>query len=240
MSAGGVDGGAGPRRYRRHRAALAAGSAGRHIAIGVGILGGLGAAVTGADRLAVHPRHRAPRRVDARRPQRVGARSVSRLMASARRQRHDPPGAAAPACWAICSRRRRPISAAIWYSATASGSTGPKPVWSRATSCPVMASADLAPDEPRRVRHDGVEVVLVRRGEKVYAVGEQCSHLCAPMSEGWLYRGDLVCPWHGSRFDLRIRRPGQRSGDRAARVLRDTDSGRPHRDSAATTCPNRL
>ena len=72
---------------------------------------------------------------------------------------------------------------------------------------PVLASADLSPDEPRRVRHDGVEVVLIRRGEKVYAVGEQCSHLSAPMSEGWLYRGDLVCPWHGSHFDLETGAP---------------------------------
>jgi nitrite reductase/ring-hydroxylating ferredoxin subunit len=67
---------------------------------------------------------------------------------------------------------------------------------------PVMADAELPPGRPRRVHHDGVTVVLVRREQKVYAVGERCSHLAAPMSEGWLYRGDLVCPWHGSCFDL--------------------------------------
>ena len=67
---------------------------------------------------------------------------------------------------------------------------------------PVMANADLAPDEPHRVQHDGVTVVLVRRGDKVHALAEQCSHLSAPMSEGWLYHDDLVCPWHGSCFDL--------------------------------------
>lgn len=27
-------------------------------------------------------------------------------------------------------------------------------------------------------------------------------HLGAPTVEGWLYRDELVCPWHGSRFDL--------------------------------------
>jgi nitrite reductase/ring-hydroxylating ferredoxin subunit len=67
---------------------------------------------------------------------------------------------------------------------------------------PVMMAAELASDEPRRVNHENVTVVLVRRGPQVYAVGELCSHLAAPMSEGWLYRGDLVCPWHGSCFDL--------------------------------------
>jgi nitrite reductase/ring-hydroxylating ferredoxin subunit/uncharacterized membrane protein len=67
---------------------------------------------------------------------------------------------------------------------------------------PVIATGDLPPDQPRQVQLNGVAVVLVRRGEKVYAVGERCSHLGAPMSEGWLYQGDLVCPWHGSCFDL--------------------------------------
>lgn len=71
----------------------------------------------------------------------------------------------------------------------------------------VLASDDLKSDEPRRILHNGVAVVLIRHGEEIYAVGERCSHLCAPMSEGWLYRGDLVCPWHGSRFELKSGAP---------------------------------
>lgn len=27
------------------------------------------------------------------------------------------------------------------------------------------------------------------------------AHRPCPIEEGWLYRGQLVCPWHGSRFD---------------------------------------
>jgi len=34
----------------------------------------------------------------------------------------------------------------------------------------------------------------------VLAVGERCPHLGAPMSDGWIDRGRIVCPWHGSRF----------------------------------------
>nr|WP_235174444.1 Rieske 2Fe-2S domain-containing protein [Tomitella biformata] len=45
-------------------------------------------------------------------------------------------------------------------------------------------------------------MVLVRNETQTYALGERCPHLGAPMVDGWLYRGDLVCPWHGSCFEL--------------------------------------
>lgn len=66
----------------------------------------------------------------------------------------------------------------------------------------VLAEADLSQDTPHQVHYEGAEVVLVRRQGRITAVSGLCSHLAAPMSQGWLYRGQLVCPWHGSRFDL--------------------------------------
>lgn len=67
---------------------------------------------------------------------------------------------------------------------------------------PVLRDDDLEADLPRRVEADGVALVLVRSGGEVAAVGQHCAHLGAPMSEGWVHRGQLVCPWHGSRFRL--------------------------------------
>ncbi len=67
---------------------------------------------------------------------------------------------------------------------------------------PVAPLDDLAEGKPCRFVADEVAVVLVRRGDVVYAVSEHCPHLGGPMAEGWLYRDGLVCPWHGSRFDL--------------------------------------
>lgn len=55
--------------------------------------------------------------------------------------------------------------------------------------------------EPRRLEVDGVGVVLHRDGDTIIAVGERCPHLGAPMADGWVDRGRVVCPWHGSRFE---------------------------------------
>lgn len=64
---------------------------------------------------------------------------------------------------------------------------------------PVLPAAALD-GHPQRVAVDGVAVVLYRDDGQVIAVGEHCPHLGAPMSDGWIDRGRIVCPWHGSRF----------------------------------------
>ncbi|MGY1841755.1 MULTISPECIES: Rieske 2Fe-2S domain-containing protein [unclassified Modestobacter] len=74
---------------------------------------------------------------------------------------------------------------------------------------PVAAAADLPEGEPVGVDVDGVPVVLVATGGEVRAVGGRCPHLGGPMGEGWLHRGELVCPWHGSRFSLADGEPAQ-------------------------------
>jgi nitrite reductase/ring-hydroxylating ferredoxin subunit/uncharacterized membrane protein len=54
-----------------------------------------------------------------------------------------------------------------------------------------------------RVTASGVPVVLLRQGEQVYAISATCPHAGGPLDEGQL-QGDVVeCPWHGSRFCMR-------------------------------------
>ena len=46
-------------------------------------------------------------------------------------------------------------------------------------------------------------VALVRQGDVVLAVHDQCAHAGGPLSGGSLADGGLIeCPWHGSRFRL--------------------------------------
>jgi nitrite reductase/ring-hydroxylating ferredoxin subunit/uncharacterized membrane protein len=66
----------------------------------------------------------------------------------------------------------------------------------------VLPESQLAVNRPTRAMCGGVPVLLVRRGERLFAMAETCSHFSGPLSEGEL-RGDaIVCPYHSSRFAL--------------------------------------
>ncbi|MCV7411699.1 (2Fe-2S)-binding protein [Mycobacterium florentinum] len=65
---------------------------------------------------------------------------------------------------------------------------------------PVLSATSLN-GRPVRVDVDGVGLVVCQTSPgQVVAFGEFCPHLAAPMADGWIDRGRLVCPWHGSWF----------------------------------------
>lgn len=66
----------------------------------------------------------------------------------------------------------------------------------------VLSMGDLRENVPTRVDASGHPVVLVRRGEDVYAIGAVCSHYGGPLDEGKLVDGSIQCPWHYSCFPL--------------------------------------
>lgn len=51
---------------------------------------------------------------------------------------------------------------------------------------------------------EGVEVVVIRAGEKLYVLREVCPHMGGPLSQATYCRkeGTLECPWHGYLFDV--------------------------------------
>jgi nitrite reductase/ring-hydroxylating ferredoxin subunit/uncharacterized membrane protein len=67
---------------------------------------------------------------------------------------------------------------------------------------PVLSEAELPENTLRRVTANGMPVLLLRRGERIYAIAETCSHLGGPLAEGKLENLSVVCPWHGSRVAL--------------------------------------
>ena len=66
----------------------------------------------------------------------------------------------------------------------------------------VLAESELAESKPTRAVHNGVPILLVRRGERLFAMAETCSHFSGPLSEGKLDGDSIVCPLHNSRFAL--------------------------------------
>jgi nitrite reductase/ring-hydroxylating ferredoxin subunit len=67
---------------------------------------------------------------------------------------------------------------------------------------PVLPESGLEDDKPTRVMHDGVPILIVRRGDHLFAMAETCSHFSGPLSEGKLVGDSIVCPYHFSRFAL--------------------------------------
>ena len=67
---------------------------------------------------------------------------------------------------------------------------------------PVLPEAELPENELRQVLAHGMPVLLLRRGDRIAAIAGTCSHLGGPLAEGSLEDCSVVCPWHGSRFAL--------------------------------------
>jgi len=65
------------------------------------------------------------------------------------------------------------------------------------------ALADLAPDRPISVTVNGTRMALVRVGEAVHALSDECRHQGGPLGEGSLKGTRLACPWHGWMYDVR-------------------------------------
>lgn len=68
---------------------------------------------------------------------------------------------------------------------------------------PVLAEAELEENKPKLVQANGVQIALVRQGEKIYALQNSCSHLGGPLAEGEVEGETIRCPWHGSCFALK-------------------------------------
>jgi 3-phenylpropionate/trans-cinnamate dioxygenase ferredoxin subunit len=76
----------------------------------------------------------------------------------------------------------------------------------------VCALSDLDDRKPVAVEVEEVPVVLVRDGDEVFALRDECSHAELPLSDGDVQplrggRLGIECFLHGSCFDLRTGAP---------------------------------
>jgi nitrite reductase/ring-hydroxylating ferredoxin subunit len=83
-----------------------------------------------------------------------------------------------------------------------SGKTGDRssssPNWTYALENTILQEGRMTPVYPL-----GVNVLLVRVGDAIYAVSGKCAHMACPLSAGRLEGYTVVCGCHDWRFDVR-------------------------------------
>lgn len=69
--------------------------------------------------------------------------------------------------------------------------------------------AEFAPGTVKIVREGDLAVGVFNAGGELYAIEDRCSHDDGPLAEGEFEpeRCIVVCPRHGSEFDVRTGRP---------------------------------
>ena len=74
-----------------------------------------------------------------------------------------------------------------------------------------VGALDGLTSRPSRTLVDDQQVLLVRDGERVYAIGNQCTHQGAGLDKGVVRIAGSVrtvtCPAHGSMFNLETGKP---------------------------------
>jgi len=87
--------------------------------------------------------------------------------------------------------------------------------------------AALPVGQPTSRAVQGKAICLVRTEKGVWAVGNRCPHNGEWLSKGRLNAfGEIVCPWHGYRFNLQTGRECQeRSADVETFPIKETADG---------------
>lgn len=167
-------------------------------ALGVGILASIGSAVTGVTDW--QHTHESDRRVGALHGlvNLVATGLYARSWWDRRRGRHGRGIALTALGYGITVAGSYLGGALVFESGIGIDQSGVR--LRKAEWTPVLPASSLN-GKPVRVEVDGVGLVVCQtKPGEVAAFGELCPHLAAPMADGWIDRGRLVCPWHGSWF----------------------------------------
>jgi naphthalene 1,2-dioxygenase system ferredoxin subunit len=68
---------------------------------------------------------------------------------------------------------------------------------------PAVNRSDMQADEMRSVEIEGRDILIVRKSDEFFAIGNVCTHSWGLLDQGELFDFEVKCPLHRGRFDLR-------------------------------------
>lgn len=68
---------------------------------------------------------------------------------------------------------------------------------------PVAKVSEVPPQSISCVEVAGKRIALFNLDGDFYALADECTHEGGPLSEGEIHGGEVECPWHGARFDIK-------------------------------------
>jgi 3-phenylpropionate/trans-cinnamate dioxygenase ferredoxin subunit len=85
----------------------------------------------------------------------------------------------------------------------------------------------MASGRPQLVIIGTTRICLVLVDDRLLAIEDRCSHNGESLSKGSVnYLGEVICPWHGYRFNLKTgRESGQRSRDLTTYPVKEDAEG---------------
>ena len=66
----------------------------------------------------------------------------------------------------------------------------------------VGKTSDIGEGKMTHLTVGGKEILIANVGGQHYATGNTCSHAGAELHEGELNGKELICPWHGAKWDV--------------------------------------
>lgn len=66
----------------------------------------------------------------------------------------------------------------------------------------VGKTSDIGEGKMAHLTVGGREILIANVGGQYYATGNTCSHAGAELHEGELNGKELICPWHGAKWDV--------------------------------------
>ncbi|WP_413730871.1 FAD-dependent oxidoreductase [Sodalis sp. RH22] len=66
----------------------------------------------------------------------------------------------------------------------------------------VMSLTALPELAPKKISLGDTDILLIKKGDRVFALEATCPHSGAPLEKGALCEGKIICPWHKSVFTI--------------------------------------